>query len=64
MNKTQTTILGASLVLLGVLVIIHHVLVSGRLFDLSDILHHEFFEAILLTAGITLLITTGLTKNK
>ncbi|PVX23708.1 MAG: hypothetical protein CW716_11525 [Candidatus Bathyarchaeum sp.] len=64
MNKTQTTIIGASLVFLGVLAIIHHVLICGRLFDLSDVLHHEFFEAILLTAGITLLITTGLTKNE
>jgi hypothetical protein len=58
MKQTDGTIIGAILVCLGALIIIHHVLICGRLFDLADMLHHEFFEAILLTAGITLLIAT------
>ena len=58
MKKTGVTILGLVFVLLGFLMVIHHLLVSGRFFDLGDMLHHEFFEAILFTAGIVLLLVT------
>ena len=58
MKKTTSRILGFVLVLLGFLGVIHHLLVSGRLYDLGDMLHHEFFEAIFFTAGIVLLLTT------
>jgi len=58
MKKITSRILGFVLVLLGFLVVIHHLLVSGRLYDLGDIFHHEFFEAIFFTAGIVLLLTT------
>lgn len=54
--KTKT--LGIILILLDLLLILHHVIITGRPFDIEDILHHEFFEAILLTAGTTILITT------
>jgi hypothetical protein len=53
--KTRT--LGIIFILVGLLIILHHVVISGRLFDIEDMLHHEFFEAILFTAGITILIT-------
>ena len=53
--KTKT--LGIIFILSSLLVILHHFVISGRLFDIEDILHHEFLEAILLTAGITILIT-------
>lgn len=53
--KTKT--IGIILILAGLLIILHHIIISGRLFDIGDMLHHEFFEAILLTAGITMLIT-------
>ena len=56
MEKTLR-VLGFVFVLLGLLGVLHHLIVSGRLFDLEDILHHEFFEAIFLTAGIVLLLT-------
>jgi hypothetical protein len=54
----KTKAFGIIFILLGLLAIIHHFIINGRLFDIGDILHHEFFEAILLTAGITILITT------
>jgi len=54
--KTKTV--GLIFILIGFLIILHHVAFTGRLFDIEDILHHEFFEAILLTAGITILITS------
>ena len=63
MKKQQTRILGAAFVIAGVLMVIHHVIICGRLFDLSDILHHEFFEAIAFTAGIVLILTTLLNNN-
>jgi hypothetical protein len=56
--EKRLRILGFIFVLLGLLIILHHFVISGRLFDLGDILHHEFFEAIFLTAGLVLLLTT------
>jgi hypothetical protein len=53
--KTKT--FGIIFILLGLLLILHHVIITGRPFDIEDIFHHEFFEAILFTAGITMLIT-------
>ncbi len=44
--------------------VIHHVIISGRLFDIRDILHHEFFEAIAFTAGIVLLLATVFYKTE
>ncbi|MFQ5999276.1 MAG: hypothetical protein ACE5J6_00725 [Candidatus Bathyarchaeia archaeon] len=55
MKKRKTRILGTILILAGLVILLHHLYVSGRLFDLEDILHHEFFEAIFLTAGLVLL---------
>jgi len=57
MEKTKGAILGFVFVLLGLLIVLHHLLVSGRFFDLGDVLHHEFFEAIFFTAGLVLLLT-------
>jgi len=48
-------ILAAILVLCGLVILLHHVIVTGRLFDLRDILHHEFFEGVFITAGLVLL---------
>ncbi|MCW4015204.1 MAG: hypothetical protein NWF06_02435 [Candidatus Bathyarchaeota archaeon] len=58
MEKTNGLIIGGGLVLIGTLWVIHHLIICGRLFDVSDMLHHEFFEAIFFTAGIVLLLVT------
>jgi hypothetical protein len=63
MEKNEVTIVGVVFVLLGLLIVIHHALVSGRLFDVGDVLHHEFFEAILFTAGAVLLLTARTNKK-
>jgi uncharacterized membrane protein YidH (DUF202 family) len=55
MDKTKT--FGILLIIIGTLIILHHVCTWQRLFDMEDILHHEFFEAIFFTAGMTLLIS-------
>lgn len=55
--KTKTAV-GIVLILAGLLIILHHIVMWDRPFDIEDILHHEFFEAIFLTAGITILITS------
>ncbi len=62
MKITKSRIFGFVFVLLGVLILLHHLLISGRFFDLGDILHHEFFEAIFFTAGLVLLLTARPTK--
>lgn len=48
------------LIFLGILLVIHHFIFWQRLFDIADMMHHEFFEAIFFTAGITLLMATRL----
>jgi len=60
--KTQK--LGIMLTFIGILIVIHHIYVTGgRPFDLKDIFHHEFFEAIFLTAGLILLINSHFNKK-
>jgi len=58
MNKKQSGTLGILLVFSGLLIVFHHLFFTGRFFDLKDILHHEFFEAIFFTAGLVLLLTS------
>ncbi len=58
MKESIAKKLGLVLILVGLLIVIHHLLVSGRIFDLGDILHHEFFEAVFFTAGLVLLLTS------
>jgi hypothetical protein len=63
MELKTARILGFVLVLVGLLIVVHHVMICGRLFDVGDMIHHEFFEAIFFTAGIVF-IFTSLTKDK
>jgi hypothetical protein len=63
MEQKTARILGFVLVLVGLLIVVHHVMICGRLFDVGDMIHHEFFEAIFFTAGIVF-IFTSLTKDK
>jgi hypothetical protein len=58
MGKINTRTLGFVFMLVGLLILFHHLLISGRIFDLADILHHEFFEAIFFTAGLALVLTS------
>jgi len=62
MEKKQY--IGIILVLTGLLIMLHHFIFWERIADLEDILHHEFFEAVLLTAGITLLISNHFSKRR
>jgi hypothetical protein len=62
MKLIRSRIFGLVFVLLGLLILFHHLTISGRLFDLGDILHHEFFEAIFFTSGLVLLLTARPTK--
>jgi hypothetical protein len=58
MKKIDARTLGFVFMVAGLLIIVHHLIISGRIFDLADILHHEFFEAIFLTAGLVLVLTS------
>ena len=58
MRKLEGRILSAMFLAIGVLGLFHHVQITGRLYDLRDILNHEFFEAIFITAGIVLLVSS------
>jgi len=62
MEKTETTSL--AFIIAGLLILLHHCIFWQRIADLKDILHHEFFEAVFLTAGITLLISNHYNKRR
>lgn len=53
----ETEIVAIALIIAGLTILLHHFIFWQRIADLDDILHHEFFVAIFLTAGITLLIS-------
>jgi len=63
MNKKESRMVGILLVFLALLTLLHHLFLTGRFFDPKDILHHEFLEAILFTAGLTLLLASRLHKE-
>jgi len=44
-------------------IVVHHIYITGRPFDLRDITNHEFIEAILFTAGITLFLVSSFHKE-
>jgi hypothetical protein len=58
MGKINARTVGFVFMLAGLLILVHHLLISGRIFDVADVLHHEFFEAIFFTAGLVLLLTS------
>ena len=62
--KKSIELLGVIFLVLGLVLTIHHVIFFGRIADIEDILHHEFFEAILLTAGFTLLLCSFTQKSR
>ncbi|MEM3090893.1 MAG: hypothetical protein QXW17_03935 [Candidatus Bathyarchaeia archaeon] len=62
MNKTKAK--SAFLIAGWLLLIIHCIVFWRRPFDLADMLHHEFFEAIFFTAGITHLIVASSKKRR
>ena len=49
--KGEALVSGVSIAL-GILVLLHHMLSTGRLFDVEDILHHEFFVGVFNAFGI------------
>jgi len=60
----KTRIIGTALIIISLLIILHHYILSQKIVDLNDILHHEFFEAIFLTAGTTLLLSNRYNKSR
>jgi len=62
MEKPET--ISVTLIIIGLLIILHHYVFWQRIADPSDILHHEFFEAIFFTAGATLLISNHYNKKR
>jgi hypothetical protein len=62
MEKTES--ISIILIIIGLLIPLHHYIILQRIADLNDILHHEFFEAVFLTAGITLLISNHYNKKR
>jgi sulfur transfer protein SufE len=53
----KTKLMGIAFIVIGLIMILHHYISVRRIADIRDIANHEFFEAIFLTAGGTLLIS-------
>ncbi len=62
MEKVE--IIGTMLITIALLLILHHYVFWHRPADLSDVMHHEFFEAVFMTAGITLLVSHQYNKRR
>jgi len=60
---TRQERIGVMFIILGILLMLHHYIFWKKIYDIQDIAHHEFFEAILFTAGITLLLTYYVNKK-
>jgi len=54
----KTNLVAIAFIIIGLIMILHHYISCQRIVDISGIANHEFFEAIFLTAGVTLLIST------
>lgn len=52
----KQTVLAIILLCVGFIIVFHHYIENGRFYDLKDMLHHEFFEAVFFTVGGTLLL--------
>jgi hypothetical protein len=54
----KTKVIGIAFIMIGLIMILHHYISVRRIADIRDIANHEFFEAIFLTAGGTLLVSS------
>jgi hypothetical protein len=61
MNKV--TWFGFCLIILTFFISVHHFLVSGRFFDLRDVLHHEFLMALFGGVGLGIILRESI-KSK
>jgi len=50
-----TTVIAFLFVSVGILILIHHLVTTGRIFDVNDVLHHEFFAGITVAFGLGML---------
>lgn len=48
---------------LGILVLIHHLIISSRLFDVQDVLNHEFFAGVFIAFGMGAFLFKTKSKN-
>ena len=39
-------------IVVGILILMHHLIYSNRLFDVRDVLHHEFFAGVFIAFGM------------
>ncbi|MCK4320632.1 hypothetical protein KAW11_03360 [Candidatus Bathyarchaeota archaeon] len=50
-----TTVIALFSIFAGILILIHHLVTMGRIFDVNDVLHHEFFAGITIAFGLGIL---------
>ena len=50
------TVIAFFSIFVGILILIHHLVTVGRIFDVNDVLHHEFFAGVIIAFGLGILI--------
>lgn len=43
---------------------LHHFIISGKFYDIDDMLHHEFFLALFMGVGLGVLLQTIVKPNQ
>jgi hypothetical protein len=56
--EKKTVWMGIGCLIMALAISLHHFVISGKLFDLDDMLHHEFFLALFLGAGVGIIVQT------
>jgi hypothetical protein len=51
-NVRGSSLVSLISITLGILILIHHLIYTSRLYDVKDILHHEFFAGVSIAFGI------------
>jgi hypothetical protein len=56
--------LGLVCIVIACLIGVHHLVISGRFFDVDDVLHHEFLMALSGGLGVGIVIGARLTGHR
>lgn len=62
MNKMLWIGIGCLMIALSIS--LHHFIISGKFYDIDDMLHHEFFLALFMGAGLGVLLQTIVKPNQ
>lgn len=57
MNKATLYILLFLCIAVGSAIMVHHFMICGRVLDVDQVLHHEFFASVLFAFSLGIIVT-------